>query len=57
MAGPTGSLAGLSLGAMRISFARAFKRIGMQAPIKCAFKAFRETDTPWPDKMSGSSSF
>jgi len=43
--------------AMRIRFARAFKRIGMQAPIKCAFKAFRETGTPWPDKMSGSSSF
>ena len=43
--------------AMRIRFARAFKRIGMQAPIKCAFKAFRETGIPWPDKMSGSSSF
>jgi len=57
MAGPTGSLTGLSLGAMRIRLARAFKRIGMQAPIKCAFKAFRETGIPWPDKMSGSSSF
>ena len=42
MAGPTGWLTGLSPGATSIKFAREFRHIGMQAPIKYAFKAFRE---------------